>query len=115
MREALKNLNFRTYGFSLEPYEICEVPVASYNRPALPFWRKTVRAPIGRDAEEFAGHGERWNGPVLCFEAGGDSPSAGMSGAALGPSEARLPTLGEFDCWLAPKALTCYYIRNNTI
>jgi hypothetical protein len=48
--------------------------VASYNRPALPFWRKTVRASIGRDAEEFAGDGERWNGPVLCFEAGGDPP-----------------------------------------
>ena len=51
-----------------------EVPVASYNRPALPFWRKTVRASIGRDAEEFAGDGERWNGPVLCFEAGGHTP-----------------------------------------
>ena len=51
-----------------------EVPVASYNRPALPFWRKTVRASIGRDAEEFAGDGERWSGPVLCFEAGGHTP-----------------------------------------
>ncbi len=51
-----------------------EVPVASYNRPALPFWRKTVRVSIGRDAEEFAGDGERWNGPVLCFEAGGHTP-----------------------------------------
>ena len=49
-----------------------EVPVASSNRPALAFSRKTVRASIGRDAEECAGEGERWNGPVLCFEAGGN-------------------------------------------
>ena len=51
-----------------------EVPVASYNRPALPFWRKTVRASIGRDAEEFAGDDERWSGPVLCFDTRGCPP-----------------------------------------
>jgi predicted acetyltransferase len=51
-----------------------EVPVAFYNQPALAFWRKTVPASIGREAEEFAGDGERWNGPVLCFDTGRRPP-----------------------------------------
>jgi predicted acetyltransferase len=44
-----------------------EVPVAFYNRPALEFWRKAIRASIGSSAEEKAGDGVRWNGIVLCF------------------------------------------------
>ena len=46
-----------------------EVPVASYNQPALAFWRKAMLA-IAANAEEVAGDGKRWAGTVLCFERG---------------------------------------------
>jgi predicted acetyltransferase len=46
-----------------------EVPVASYNRGALAFWRRVV-ASLPENAEERAGDGHRWNGTVLCFDTG---------------------------------------------
>lgn len=45
-----------------------EVPVASYNKPALSFWRKTIPAVIDTTVEEYAGDGKRWVGTVLCFD-----------------------------------------------
>ena len=46
-----------------------EIPVAAYNQAALLFWRSVVRSlPIA--AEEHAGDGRRWDGPVLCFDMG---------------------------------------------
>ena len=46
-----------------------EVPIAAYNREAVPFWRSVVRSLPVR-AEERAGDGQRWAGPVLCFDMG---------------------------------------------
>jgi predicted acetyltransferase len=45
-----------------------EVAVAWYNKPAQSFWRKAIAAAVERDAEECAGDGKRWAGPVLCFD-----------------------------------------------
>jgi predicted acetyltransferase len=45
-----------------------EVAVASYNKPALCFWRKAIPASVGGTAEEYAGDGKRWVGTVLCFD-----------------------------------------------
>ena len=45
-----------------------EVPVASYNKPALSFWRKTIPAVVDTSVEEYAGDGKRWIGTVLCFD-----------------------------------------------
>ena len=45
-----------------------EIPVASYNHPALVFWRKTIVAAVGENFQEFAGDGKRWAGTVLCFD-----------------------------------------------
>lgn len=45
-----------------------EVPVASYNKPALSFWRKTIPAIVDTTVEEYAGDGKRWVGTVLCFD-----------------------------------------------
>ena len=44
-----------------------EVPIASYNREALAFWRGVV-ASLPREAEEHVGDGQRWDGTVLCFD-----------------------------------------------
>ncbi len=52
-----------------------EVPVASYNAPALAFWRTAVARVTGSAAEEFAGDGERWTGTVLCFRTEGATHS----------------------------------------
>ena len=46
-----------------------EVPVASYNRGALAFWRGVV-ATLPRGAEERVGDGQRWSGTVWCFDTG---------------------------------------------
>jgi len=43
-----------------------EVPVAAYNPAALRFWRHVAAAIPG--AQEHAGDGHRWNGPVLAFD-----------------------------------------------
>ena len=44
-----------------------EVPIAAYNHEALPFWRSVVGSlPVRVD--EHAGDGQRWAGPVLCFD-----------------------------------------------
>ena len=45
-----------------------EVAVAWYNKPALSFWRKAIRASVDATAEECAGGGDRWRGTVLCFD-----------------------------------------------
>jgi predicted acetyltransferase len=45
-----------------------EVPVASYNKPALFFWRKAIPASVDGTVEEYAGDGKRWVGTVLCFD-----------------------------------------------
>jgi predicted acetyltransferase len=50
-----------------------EVAVAEYNKPALSFWRKAIRASVDGTVEEYAGvaatvFGERWVGTVLCFD-----------------------------------------------
>ena len=47
-----------------------EVPVASYNHGALAFWRQVV-ASLPRQAEERVGNGQRWTGPVWCFDTDG--------------------------------------------
>ena len=44
-----------------------EVPVASYNIPALRFWRNVVRAMPAAALQEHAGDGQRWSGTVLTF------------------------------------------------
>ncbi len=46
-----------------------EVPIAAYNQEAVPFWRSVARSLPVR-AEEHAGDGQRWAGPVLCFDMG---------------------------------------------
>jgi predicted acetyltransferase len=45
-----------------------EVAVASYNKPALLFWRKAIPAAVKGTVEECAGDGKRWVGTVLCFD-----------------------------------------------
>ena len=45
-----------------------EVGVAWYNKPALSFWRKAIRASVDAPVEECTGDGDRWRGPVLCFD-----------------------------------------------
>jgi len=45
-----------------------EVAVARYNKPALSFWRKAIRAAIDGPVEEYAGDFERQIGTVLCFD-----------------------------------------------
>jgi predicted acetyltransferase len=45
-----------------------EVAVARYNKPALSFWRKAIRAAIDGPVEEYAGDFERQVGTVLCFD-----------------------------------------------
>ena len=45
-----------------------EVTVARYNKPALSFWRKAIRASIEGTVEEYAGDFERQVGTVLCFD-----------------------------------------------
>lgn len=49
-----------------------EVAVAGYNKPALSFWRKAIRASFDGPVAEYAGdatlNGERWVGTVLCFD-----------------------------------------------
>ena len=45
-----------------------EVSVARYNKPALSFWRKAIRAGVDVTVEEYAGDFERQIGTVLCFE-----------------------------------------------
>lgn len=49
-----------------------EVAVARYNKPALSFWRKAIRAVVDGPVEEHTGHFERHIGTVFCF----DSPHA---------------------------------------
>jgi predicted acetyltransferase len=49
-----------------------EVPVASYNRNALTFWRKATDTLGVARIVEHAGDGQRWSGTVLCFESGID-------------------------------------------
>jgi len=44
-----------------------EVAVARYNKPALSFWRKAIRAAVGNAVEEHAGDFERQVGTVLRF------------------------------------------------
>ena len=51
-----------------------EIPIAGYNRDALPFWR---RATEGLGASEARGDGRRWAGPVLRLTAPGRIPSPG--------------------------------------
>ena len=45
-----------------------EVSVARYNKPALSFWRKAIRASIEGTVEEYTGDFERQVGTVLCFD-----------------------------------------------
>jgi predicted acetyltransferase len=45
-----------------------EVAVARYNKPALSFWRKAIRASIEGTVEEYAGDFERRVGTVMCFD-----------------------------------------------
>jgi predicted acetyltransferase len=45
-----------------------EVAVARYNKPALSFWRKAIRASVEGTVEEYAGDFERQVGTVLCFD-----------------------------------------------
>ena len=46
--------------------------MAEYNKPALAFWRKAIRASVDGPVEEYTGdarlNGERWVGTVLCFD-----------------------------------------------
>jgi predicted acetyltransferase len=45
-----------------------ETPIAWYNEPALSFWRFAIAPCANAAIEERAGDGERWVGPVLCFD-----------------------------------------------
>ena len=45
-----------------------EVGVAWYNKPALSFWREAIRASVDAIVDECTGDGDRWRGPVLCFD-----------------------------------------------
>jgi hypothetical protein len=42
--------------------------VARYNKPALCFWRKAIRAAVDSTVEEYTGDFERQVGTVLCFD-----------------------------------------------
>ena len=53
-----------------------EVPVAGYNAPALTFWRATVGAALTHGVTEAMGDGQRWSGPVLCFNMPAPDPAA---------------------------------------
>ena len=44
-----------------------EVAVAEYNKPALSFWRKAIRAAVDSTVEVYTGDFERQVGTVLCF------------------------------------------------
>jgi len=44
---------------------VWEIPIASYNRPAAPFWMKVVACLASYDIEELTGDGIRWSGPIL--------------------------------------------------
>lgn len=46
-----------------------EIPVASYNQPALLFWRSIARS-LPVTVKERAGDGRRWAGTVFCFDTG---------------------------------------------
>jgi predicted acetyltransferase len=64
----LASIGTRTAHQLFRRYPGCwEVPVADYNPGALRFWRSVVHS-LG--ATEHAGDGQRWSGPVLCFETG---------------------------------------------
>lgn len=45
-----------------------EVAVARYNKPALAFWRKAIRAAVDGAVEEYTRDFERQIGTVLCFD-----------------------------------------------
>ena len=45
-----------------------EVSVPRYNKPALSFWRKAIRASIESTVEEYTGDFERQIGTVLCLD-----------------------------------------------
>jgi predicted acetyltransferase len=45
-----------------------EIAVARYNKPALSFWRKAIRAAVNGPFEEYAGDFERHIGTVFCFD-----------------------------------------------
>jgi predicted acetyltransferase len=45
-----------------------EVSVARYNKPALSFWRKAIRAAVDGPVEEYTGDFERHIGTVLRFD-----------------------------------------------
>jgi predicted acetyltransferase len=45
-----------------------EVAVARYNKPALSFWRKAIRAAVDGPVEEYAGDFERQIGTVFRFD-----------------------------------------------
>jgi predicted acetyltransferase len=45
-----------------------EVAVASYNKPALSFWRRAIPAAVDGVIEEYRGDCKRWPGTVLCFD-----------------------------------------------
>jgi len=51
-----------------------EVSVARYNKPALSFWRKAIRAAVDGTVEEYAGDFERQVGTVLCFDSRARKP-----------------------------------------
>ena len=51
-----------------------EVAVARYNKPALSFWRKAIRAGVDVTVEEYAGDFERQIGTVLCFDSCAHKP-----------------------------------------
>ena len=51
-----------------------EVSVARYNKPALSFWRKAIRASIESTVEEYTGDFERQVGTVPCFDSCAHKP-----------------------------------------
>ena len=51
-----------------------EVAVARYNKPALLFWRRAIRASVDGTVEECTGDFERQVGTVLCFDSRARKP-----------------------------------------
>jgi hypothetical protein len=41
----------------------------------LAFWRSVTEAAAPGKVEEIAGDGQRWTGPVLCFDTGSRQPA----------------------------------------
>ncbi len=62
-----------------------EIAVASYNTPALAFWRHALLAVNGTMPKERAGDGSRWTGPIFRLQVDTDSSPGSVGDGDLVP------------------------------